>query len=71
MSFARRAQAEDEPKGAGGQIGLVKMRNDARIEKGGGFQRILREEIRSNQPSSLLGQFPVRRDQMSELLKTF
>jgi hypothetical protein len=40
MSFPGSAQTENEPYGAGRQIGLIGVRNDGWVEQGRGFQGV-------------------------------
>ncbi|BCH61272.1 hypothetical protein RvVAR0630_38960 [Agrobacterium vitis] len=56
MSFANRPQADDHPAASLRHAGLVGMRNDAWIEEGRGFERILVHEIRADQLSLLLAE---------------
>ena len=48
-------KAENESQSAGRQVSLIRVRNDRRIEKRGGFQRVFGQEIGTDQEASLLG----------------
>ena len=61
MSFPGGAQAENKPQRAGRQTRLIGVRNDRRIEQGGGFQGVFGQEIGADQQSSLFGQLLIRR----------
>ena len=49
VPLARRPQAHDDPHRAGGNVALVVMRNDRRIEECRGFERIFRGQVGPDQ----------------------
>src|SRR5258706_148932 len=49
VTFTRGPQTQDETKRSPGQIGLVRMRHDGRIEQRGGFRRIFVREVSSDE----------------------
>ena len=63
VSFAGGAQAEDKTQRAGREIRLVRVRNDGRIEQRRGLQRILGQEIGSDQQLPCLGKSLFQRQQ--------
>lgn len=71
MSFPGGTQAEDKAHGAGWQIGLVRVRNDGRIEYGRGFQRVFGQEVRADQQLPLLGKLSIARQQLANLVEAF
>ncbi len=71
MTFPSSSQAQNEPESAGRKIGLIGVWNDGWIEKGSGFQRVFRQEVRSDQLLPLLGQLRIKRQGLTKLLKAF
>jgi len=60
VTFADRTQAQDEPAPSLGCAGLVGIPDDARIEQGGGFERILVKKIGANQVALRFRQYGMR-----------
>ncbi len=58
MTLADAAQRQDEAHGALGQVGLVAVKDDARVEQRGGLIGIFLAEIGADQPA-LLGVDPI------------
>ncbi len=55
----------------GGRSGLVRMRDDGRIEQRGGFQRVFGQKIGADQQLSLFGEVVTGRHQLADLFKAF
>ena len=53
VPLAGRPQTHDEPHRAGGNVALVVMRDDRRIEERRGFERILRGQVGSDQHAAI------------------
>src|SRR5215204_1611228 len=67
MPFADRAKAQDESTTMFRRAGLVGMPDDAWIEQGRCFERILVEKISADQPALRLVQLGVRRERVFHL----
>ena len=57
MAFAGRPKAQNDPDAPLSDVGLIRMRDDARVEKRRALERILAGEIRADQQLPGFGQF--------------
>ena len=71
MSFPGGAQAEDKTQSAGRQVGLIRVRDDGRIEKGCGLQGEFANEIGTDQQLSLFGNFLISQHEVADLFEPF
>src|SRR5580700_2273246 len=67
MPFADGAQAQDEATAVLRRAGLVRVRDDARIEQGRRLEGVFVEEIRPDQPALGLVQFGMRFERLLHL----
>jgi hypothetical protein len=71
VSFPSGAQAEDKTQSSGGKVRLVRVRDDGRIEQGCRFQGEFANEIGTDQQLSLLGNFLICQDEVTDLFEPF
>ena len=68
MAFAGGAEAEDDAHLVRSEAGLVGRRNDAGVEKGAGFERILVGEIRTDEEFARFADCAVDRQERGHLV---
>jgi hypothetical protein len=71
VSLPGGAQAEDKTQSAGRKLGLVRVRDDGRIEQGCRFQGEFANEIGTDQQLSLFGNFLIGQYEVADLFEPF
>src|SRR6187402_1572638 len=69
MPLADGPKTEDEAQASLGGLRLIGVRDDAGIEQGGGFERILTEKIGAHQLTLRLGEDAVRRKSILHFIR--
>lgn len=71
MAFPSSAKTKNEPQSASRQVSLIRVWHYRRVEEGSRFQRILSEEIRADQETSLFGKWRIGQQHLANLIEAF